>query len=552
VASSSGHWRGTGGLLAAAGLLSLLFALGCLRKGRDLPRPEDVPVPERLEAMEPPVKAQFSERRAAVLRLLSEPDAPAEAVAASLGELGMTFHAYGDAAQAEACYLRALALAPRSFRWAYGLGMVQAERGDAVAAETSFRRASSLDPTSVPVRLRLAQLAEEAGRREQAEPLYREALARDPDCIRALVGLGRLALGAGRPAEAVELLQRALAWQPNAPEIHQALGMAYRELGERELARKHLGRVPPSKLEQQKLPMTDPFAAELDRRRTGARGHDMRAIRALDEGRYDLAAIEMRQALLADPDRAYARHGLAVALFRAGRNQEAVDALEELLRKDPTHLPSRLLLARVLAAQGNLRAAEERLEATLREWPDDSETHLQLAELRLRERRWESALEHYTRVLARRPDQSDARVGAGLSLIGLGQRRGALKMLLGDAARETLDPRVALLSARLLAAAPEPDLRDGPRALDLARRAFQDEPTISAAESIAMAEAEAGRFREALAWQREAASATGTPRPWTTARLARYQRAQPCREPWAPGEQLDRGRVLPPDEETPR
>jgi tetratricopeptide (TPR) repeat protein len=358
------------------------------------------------------------------------------------------------------------------------------------------------------------------------------------------VGLARLALDRRRPAEAVDLLQQAMAWHPQAVPIHQALGLAYRQLGKLELAREHLRRVPPHKLDQEPLPLADPLLVELDRARVGARGHDMRAMRALDQGRFDLAAIEFRQALLSDPDRVYARHGLALALFRAGRLEEAAETLEELLRGDPSHVPSQLLLARVSAAQGNLRAASERLEAVLRDSPDEVQAHLQLADVRLQGRRFAAALEHYTRVLALGPEHPEARLGAGLSLLGLGQRRRALQILLGHG---PLDHQVALLAARLLAASPEPELRDGPRALELARRAWEAEPTLSAAESMAMAEAEGGRFHAAVAWQREAKSAAGAGRPWVAKRLARYEHAQPVREPWAPGEELSHARVLPPD-----
>jgi hypothetical protein len=62
-----------------------------------------------------------------------------------------------------------------------------------------------------------------------------------------------------------------------------------------------------------------------------------------------------------------------------------------------------------------------------------------------------------------------------------------------------------------------------------------------------MAEAEGGRFRSAVTWQREAASAAGAGRPWVARRLARYENGRPVREPWAPGESLSHERVLPPD-----
>jgi tetratricopeptide (TPR) repeat protein len=546
----TGRRRAVAGAGVAAGLLSLVFALGCGRRApSERPRPEDVPTPPRLESLEPPVKAQFEERRSAVLRLLAGPDVAEDQLADALGELGIAFHAYGYHAQAEACYARAFGLAPRSFRWAYALGLVRQERGDAPAADAAFRAALRLDPGNVPVRVRLAEVAVESGRTAEGESLYREALARDQDCVRAQVGLARIALERRRPAEAVDLLQRALAWHPNAVAIHQALGMAYRDLGKRDLAREHLRRVPPHKLDQAALPLADPVAAAVDAARVGARGHDLRATRALNEGRFDLAAIEFHQAVLSDPQRVYARHGLALALFRSGKLPEAAEALGELLQKAPSHAASRLLLARVLAAQGRLPAARQQLEGLLADSPNDAQALLQLAAVCLDEGKLEAAFTHYNRVIALAPELSAARAGAGLTQIRLGQRRRALQVLLGDGPMESLDPQAAVLAARLLAASPEPDLRDGKRALELARQAWEAEPTLSAAESMAMAEAEGGRFRLAVAWQREAASASGAGRPWAARRLALYENGRPVREPWAPGESLSHERVLPPDAE---
>jgi tetratricopeptide (TPR) repeat protein len=544
--------RAIAGLLLGAGVLAgLLVWMPWRRAAPGRLRPEEVPVPPRLETLEPPVKAQFVERRSAVLRLLAEPRSARDPLADSLGELGIAFHAYGYHAQAEACYSRAADLAPRSFRWTYSLGLVRQERGNGPGADAAFRKALGLDPENVPVRVRLADVALEWGRRDEAAELYRQALARDQDCVRAQVGLARLALERRQPAEAVDLLERALAWHPEAVAIHQALGMAYRDLGQRDQAREHLRRVPAHKLDQVALPLTDPVAAAVDAARVGARGHDLRAMRALNEGRFDLAAIEFRQAVLSDPDRVYARHGLALALFRSGKLPEAAEALEELLGKDPSHVASRLLLASVRTAQGRLPEARRQLEALRAESPDDAQVLVQLATLDLEEGNPAGALEHYTRALAIAPDRSAARVGAGLALLRLGQRARALQVLLGEGPKDSFDPQVAVLAARLLAASPERELRDGKRARALARKAWDADPTLSAAESMAMAEAEEGRFPQAAAWQREAGAAAGAGRPWVAKRLARYESGQPVREPWAPGERLSHERVLPPDVEAP-
>jgi tetratricopeptide (TPR) repeat protein len=530
--------------------LAALFVWAPWRRATpERPRPEDVPVPPRLESLEPVVRAQFVERRSAVLRLLAVRGTAADRLADALGELGIAFLAYGYHAEAEACLARAAGLAPGSFRWSYALGVARQERGDGRGAEAAFRRALRLDAGNVPVRVRLAEVALEWGRRDEARSLFEEALARDQDCVRAQVGLARLAIEDRRPAQAVELLERARAWHPNAVAIHQALGMAYRDLGKRDLAREHLRRVPAHKLHQAALPLADPLQAALDAARVGARGHDLRAMRALNEGRFDLAAVEFRQAVLSDPGRIYARHGLALSLFRSGKPEEAAQALEELLQKDPSHVASRLLLSAVRAAQGRLPAARRQLEAVLADSPDDPQALVQMGAVCLEEGNLAAALEHYSRALGLAPERSSARVGTGLALVRLGRRGRALQVLLGGGPDTSRDPQVAILAARLLAGSAEPELRDGKRARALARQAWEAEPTLSAAESMAMAEAEEGRFESAAAWQREAAGAAGPGQPWVSGRLARYVSGRPVREPWAPGESFSPQRVLSPDSE---
>jgi len=72
---------------------------------------------------------------------------------------------------------------------------------------------------------------------------------------------------------------------------------------------------------------------------------------------------------------------------------------------------------------------------------------------------------------------------------------------MGDATRERLELLHAL--ARLLASADDPDVRDGDRAVELARRTLRAGSTPSRLETLAMASAEASRSEEAVELQRE-------------------------------------------------
>ena len=86
--------------------------------------------------------------------------------------------------------------------------------------------------------------------------------------------------------------------------------------------------------------------------------------------------------------------------------------------------------------------------------------------------------------------------------MGLGRfadAKGVLEARLGIA---PADDRAAQSLARLLAGAPDPSLRDGPRALAIAGALLEADNAAPKAETAAMALAEVGRFEEAISIQR--------------------------------------------------
>jgi hypothetical protein len=90
--------------------------------------------------------------------------------------------------------------------------------------------------------------------------------------------------------------------------------------------------------------------------------------------------------------------------------------------------------------------------------------------------------------------------------------------------------------ARLLASADDPEVRDGERALDLAQRTLRAGTTPSRLETLAMANAEAGSFDEAVRLQRRVIQMVtwdghADVLPRLEANLARYRTKQTCCAP---------------------
>ena len=96
------------------------------------------------------------------------------------------------------------------------------------------------------------------------------------------------------------------------------------------------------------------------------------------------------------------------------------------------------------------------------------------------------------------------------------------------------------LLARLLAASQQASVRDGERALEVARQLVTTRASLEHVETLAMALAELGRFDEAVARQRDVVrqlETAGEVTGLSTARmrLELYESGEPCRAPWLGG-----------------
>jgi tetratricopeptide (TPR) repeat protein len=164
--------------------------------------------------------------------------------------------------------------------------------------------------------------------------------------------------------------------------------------------------------------------------------------------------------------------------------------------------------------------------------------HYNLGQLLRKESRWPEAAAQYAAALRCSPND----VPSHLNLAGVLQELAQIRQAMDHfEAALRLDPdSIEALNnlAWLLATRPEPDLRDGPRAVELARRAcvissFSQAVMIG---TLAAAYAEAGKFADAIATaERASALATQTGFPEVAAKNAEllqlYRNGKPYREP---------------------
>ncbi|MCY4634562.1 MAG: tetratricopeptide repeat protein [Acidobacteria bacterium] len=478
------------------------------------------------------VQAQIQERRAAVTGAGDGAEAASDAPAAR-GALGMMLMAASLPEAAETCFREAATLAPDDPRWLYYLGHLHREAGDLSAAARLFEAVLRLRPDDVAALVWLGEVRLAQDRPVSARPLFEQALALRPASLSARYGLGRAALQAEDYQRAVDLLGEILARDPSAAAAHYPLGMAYRALGDEPRAAAHLRRRRGAALRP-----ADPLMAEVDTLLESARAYEARGNEALDREEWSAAADLFRRGLVLDPEHPALRHRLGTALYVMGDAEGAMAEFERVMRESPDFPAVHYSVGVLLQGAGRHREAIERFETALRYQPTDGEVRLRLAVSLRRAGDPAAALDEYRTVLRMDPDVADARFGAAMALVQLRRYRGARDRL--DAGIEAF-PGAAIFPhalARLLAAAPDAEVRDGARAMRLVEQiASRGERTIDLGETMAMALAEVGRYDEAAAVQRDlvaAAEAEGMRAaiPRLTANLRLYEQGRPCRTPW--------------------
>jgi tetratricopeptide (TPR) repeat protein len=482
-----------------------------------------------LAPLEKDVAEQLGQAQEWLTRLAATPSADAKDLVSAYGDLGTLYHAYGLREPAEACYRNAARLAPGDPRWPHALGVLLQDAGRPDEAAAAYRRALAGAPKDVPALVHLAEIARLQGKAEDAETALRQALALEPGSAAVQALLGQTALDRQDFAEAVRRLEAALAAAPAANRLHYLLAQAYRGLGDTAKAGEHLAQAG-----QVGARAADPLLDEIEAVRTGERVRLARAKTAYQNGRFKDAADLYRQLLAGRPDSVEARINLAASLVQLGDNAGAVTELREAARRDPANATAHFNLGTLLALQGPSAEARDHLAAAVSLLPKDAEAHRSLAQVLRDGGHPEEALAEYAKAVELDPADEKARVGEAETLVRLERYRPAKEKL--EEGTKTL-PRSGLLAyglARLLAACPDLSLRDGARARALAFAVWQAQASAAHAETVALANAEAGNCAEAARWQRialEGAEKELAPGQVAEmkARLAGFEKGAPCR-----------------------
>ena len=218
-------------------------------------------------------------------------------------------------------------------------------------------------------------------------------------------------------------------------------------------------------------------------------------------GENEKAADYFRAALSIAPNYPLALNGLGKIYFSQGKFDQALAVLEPGIRVDPKNPALHYSLGFVLLAKGRIPDALDQFQQQVDLDPDDYLAQSNFADILLRQGLTDDAIPHFQKAIDIRPDEAGPR--AKLGAILLQKHRAAEAAAQFEQALRIRPDNLAACRhlAWVLATSPLQALRDGPRAVELARRAqkMSVEENPQDLGVLAAALAEDGRFAEAAA-----------------------------------------------------
>ncbi len=349
-----------------------------------------------------------------------------------------------DAAQKH--FVTAQKLKPQSAMVFLNLGKVQDKLGDLPRALEFFQEAVAYGPKNSEIHFALANTYMKLDRLDDAAAHYQLALSFNPNNAALQCDYGLLLARLGDASGAIARLNAAVRLKPSLPVAQMELGNLYAKSGKTEDAiaayRRGIMLLPTNEVARLNLGGLMEWT-----------------------GKNEEALSLYREAVKLNPDSARARSNLGVLLAKEGKAAEAEIQFQRFVELEPTNAGACYNLGNALLAQGKFKAAASQYSQTLALDPRDADAAYKLALCQARQGEAALAVESYRKTLQINPNHPAA-------LIDL---------------------------AWMLAAHPNPEIRNGREAVKWARFAcqatgFED---LNARAALDVAFAEAGQFDEA-------------------------------------------------------
>lgn len=274
--------------------------------------------------------------------------------------------------------------------------------------------------------------------------------------------------------------------------------------------------------------------------------------RTLADSGDDMGAIaSYRKAIEKSPTFIESYYNLGNSLVRLAATQpppardvmlrDAISSYRQAVAIRPDWTPPRDQLGQTLAQVGEIDEAITAFREETRIAPNSAKAHFNLAAALTMKGDRAGAVQEYETALRLNPDDLDALVNAAVELSEMGRDVEAADHLQRAVDRRPTSYSAILELARLRASSNQAQVRDGHKAIELARRAcgLKLDPGnrprsgyVEALDVLGQAYAEAGMFPEAIAQSKQAAElAQGGLKASIQARIGMYQQGQPYRKP---------------------
>jgi protein O-mannosyl-transferase len=360
------------------------------------------------------------------------------------------------------------------------LGFALCKMGKTDEAISQYQTSLELAPAFALAHNNLGTALRQKGKMTDAIAQYQVALQLSPDYAAACVNMGDALLQMGRVDEAIPCFQRAL-------QIAPAFALAHNNLG---IALMQKGSVDDAIAEYQNALQTGPPNADT---------HYNLGVAFLQRGRVDEARALFQEALQIKPDYAEAHYNLGIVLSQKWELAEAIAQYQKALEIKPGDAEMLNSLGHAFLRQGRIEDAISQYQKALQSKPDDAKARNNLGDALNREGKLDEAITQFKKAVEIQPDFMEAHRNLAICLRQQGRMGEAIAHYQKALQIEPANPSTQNSLAWLLATCSEVSLRNGNKAVELARRADAstggNNPVIL--RTLAAAFAEAGRFSEA-------------------------------------------------------
>ncbi len=321
---------------------------------------------------------------------------------------------------------------------------------------------------------------------------YNEAVKLAPDDAEVIRTRGLFLLSEKKLDEGLADFDKAIELEPEHADSHEARGVILFMQGKHDEAMKSFDRT-----------------IELQPESAMAYTHRARVFAV--KGEIDKAMGALGDALRIDPKLVTA-YVLRASIHREkGDDDAALEDVSEAVRLAPDNSQALKLRAVLLAGSGKISNAIDDLQQLRRAEPNDVDLLMQLGLFYSMDKQPRKAIDVFSSILKKDPENRPALRNRGDTWLAIGKLSEAISDYESALKLDEKDSGVLNNLAWLLSTAPDDKLRDGKRAIELAKEAcrvteFKQAHILS---TLAASYAESGDFENAVVWSKKAVEQAG-------------------------------------------